>query len=271
MNASWSLLGNGPSISEFSKRSASIVVAFNRVDKFLTDNNYYVDIYVCVSDNVLNDIWGYNWCESLITGVDRCKVAILTDEQIAALKKWKLIDLLDWSKVILVDDVLIEPTLYSSKAFPFYKNYLGRTGCVLSKTGTSINVGYCLAAIMRAKQIHLFGCDLNWQKSTGKKNQDRNHYFKDYQAKINSPRIENIRMDFIHLNFSRQMANKCEVINQSSSTIIEYFYRPKQNKPSQPASLTKYYFRKGILIVDENIRTLKRLFVFLLRVTKLKK
>jgi len=49
------ILGNGPSIRNYLKYKETIdacVIGFNRVDRFLIDNNLTLDIYICVSDNV---------------------------------------------------------------------------------------------------------------------------------------------------------------------------------------------------------------------------
>jgi len=157
-----------------------------------------------------------------------------------------------------VDDLITELPLYRRSAFPFKQNYEGRGFLNLSKTGTSVNVGYCIAAASRCEYIHLFGCDLGWTSSKGEYGADQNHYFADYRARITAPQIENIRMDFIHLNFSQQLSSKIKVINYSEKSMIKYFDKYQTPIKGQGPTILNYLKSYIILLFDELIRTLKR-------------
>ena len=180
------ILGNGPSIKNYIKYSKTInacVIGFNRVDRFLSDNDLNLDIYICVSDNVSNRDWGYEWTLSMSKAIMKSKISILSEEQLISLHHWKLWNDEFSTKIVLVDELLTEYPLYSAKAFPFKTNYNKSCEIQLSKTGTSVNVGYCIAASLRCKIIHLF-CDLGWKLTKGKMGTDLNHYFSDYQAEF---------------------------------------------------------------------------------------
>lgn len=264
----WILLGNGPSIVDLKNFNSKIIVGFNRVDKFLEQKKLEIDIYICVSDNVINEKWGYSWTESMLAAVRRSKVAILSHQQIEAVSLWGLDTNLPMEKIILVDEVIIEPRLFKNSAYPFQRNYRADSGFLLSKSGTSVNVGYCLAATMRAKSIELYGCDLGWKQSSGNLGDDRNHYFSDYRARIKAPWLENLRMDFVHLKFSREMSDFCRIINHSTTSSIEYFDRPNQQKQAKNPSYQRYLLRRGILYFDESIRSLKRFILKGLRLIR---
>lgn len=268
------ILGNGPSIVTYLDYKSSLngcVVGFNRVDKFLRQNSLHLDIYICVSDNVSHIHWGQDWTQSVHHGINNAKIVLVGTEQVLALKKWNLWNERFLSKLIIVDDVISELPLFKTTAFPYKHNYDSAAVKSLSKTGTSINVAYCIAAALRVEIIHLFGCDLGWKSSKGALGTDQNHYFSDYQAKIIAPNIENIRMDFIHMNFAQQLLEYVKVFNYSDISIINYFQKVRQGIDGIPPSISRYYWTRLILLIDECSRILKRTLVKILRKSGLKK
>lgn len=260
----WAILGNGPSIKLFEPKEGVSTIGFNRVDLFLKEKNYYLDLYISCSDNVVNSQWGKDWRLSTLNALHRSKVALLTNQVVESLNYHELLSDELLKKIIIIDKYLIEPLLFKPSAFPYHKNMIGEH-LKISKSGTSVNIAYSLLSAMKVKKIYLYGCDLGWKLSKGESNNDHNHYFSDYRAKISEPFLENIRMDFVHLNFCRQTFSNIKVVNMSNQSNITYFDRPliKKNTQGTFPSIIHQEARRFILTIDEIKRVFKRKFIFL--------
>ena len=150
----WAILGNGPSIKLFEHREGVSTLGFNRVDIFLKEKNYFLDLYISCSDNVVNSKWGKDWCLSTLNALRRSKVALLTNQVADALHYHELLSDELLKKIIIIDKYLIEPLLFNPSAFPYHKNMIG-AHLKISKSGTSVNIAYSLLSALKVKKIYL--------------------------------------------------------------------------------------------------------------------
>ena len=121
----WAILGNGPSIKLFEPKEGVSTIGFNRVDLFLKEKNYYLDLYISCSDNVVNSQWGKDWRLSTLNALRRSKAALLTNQVVESLNYHELLSDELLKKIIIIDKYLIEPLLFKPSAFPYHKNMIG--------------------------------------------------------------------------------------------------------------------------------------------------
>lgn len=188
------IIANGPSLAntnlELIKNENSI--AMNRINLIYKKfKKWRPTYYLFASTNINNPIWGNNWKQSILENTENKNITSIIDGSVMeALKLNK-----NQANILRIDNIV---ETKPSKFGQFSKNIFSTDPIIeINKSGSSINIAFQLAFLMKPKVIIILGADLDWKNEIRAK-YDRNHFDNNYLANIPDPTKANIQMREVH-------------------------------------------------------------------------
>jgi len=242
------LVGNGPSLAETNldliEQKDICSIAMNRIDLIFPKTKWRPTYYLYASDNIFNELWGERWKSSvnnMINSGTTCfikkdyKRHLVTKDKEADNVYWfEAIDFInEWKRKRFKQKIMeafklyapslkIKPISMSDRVFSKNpKEYL-------SKFGSSMLIAYQLAYYMNFSKVILVGCDLKWRTSTKQKDEDPNHFVKNYGANIAFGLEDSLLVKTAHELAKKHLNDKgIRTVNASIDTELEIFERKK--------------------------------------------
>lgn len=242
------LVGNGPSLAKTNldliKKNKIPSIAMNRINLIFNSTSWRPTYYLYASSNIYNEHWGDRWKSSVNYMIESKTACFIwkkfENDLITNLKKFENVywfeakDFIkEWKRKRFKQKILEAIKIYfpslaindismSSKVFSKNPNRY------LSKFGTSMLIAYQLAHFMDFSKIILVGCDLNWQTSRKERDNDPNHFAKNYGANISFGKEDSILVKYAHSLAKKYFDIKnVEIINASINSELNVFKKEK--------------------------------------------